>query len=217
MYFNSQFTDFFKGLAAHNDRDWFQANKKIYENEVKKPFYQLVNDLLSATNSKIQVKDAVFRINRDIRFSKDKSPYQLHVSAIISDGGRKDMQYPGLYIQLSAHQQWIGGGMYMPDKDNLLKIRKAIIADPKKFQKLIDDKNFASVYGTIKGDKNKILPKELKGLADDNPWVYNKQFYFMAEYEDENLPCREDLLPFILQHYKASEKLNRYFADIIST
>ena len=215
MYFNQEFTNFFKGLAAHNDRDWFQDHKKTYEKEVKKPFQQLVSDLLSATRSKALVKDCVFRINRDIRFSKDKSPYQLHVSAVISDGGRKDMQIPGLYLQLSAVELHIGGGMYMPEKDNLLKIRKAIIADPARFERLLKNKNFVQHFETIKGDRNKILPKEVKGLADDNPWVYNKQFYFMTEYADEKIPLRKDLLAFILEHHAAGQEFNAYFAEII--
>lgn len=216
MYFSSEFVDFFKGLAAHNDRDWFLGNKKTYENHVKKPFQQLVADLLEATGSSLPVKDCVFRINRDVRFSNDKSPYKLHVGGVISDGGRKNMQIPGLYLHLSAEEQFIGGGMYMPDKDNLLKIRKAIIDDPKRFEKLLKNKNFVRIYNTIKGDKNKILPKELKGLADDNEWVYNKQFYFMAEYKDETIPIRKDLFAFIMEHHAAGQEFNAYFSEIIS-
>ena len=125
------------------------------------------------------------------------------------------MQIPGLYLQLSAVEQHIGGGMYMPEKDNLLKIRKAIIADPARFERLLKNKNFVQHFETIKGDRNKILPKEVKGLADDNPWVYNKQFYFMTEYADEKIPLRKDLLAFILEHHAAGQEFNAYFAEII--
>jgi uncharacterized protein (TIGR02453 family) len=215
MYFSSEFTDFFKGLAANNHRDWFNDNRKIYENQVKKPFQQLVADLIEATNSSLQVKNAVFRINRDIRFSKDKTPYQLHVSAVISDGGRQNMQIPGLYVHLSAVEHHIGGGMYMPDKENLMKIRQAIIARPKKFENLLKDKDFASLYESIEGDKNKILPKEIKHLAEKSPWVFNKQFYFMAEYNDENLPLRKDLLPFIMKHHEGGRRFNDFFKKAI--
>lgn len=215
MYFTPQFANFFKGLAAHNDRDWFNDNRKIYEKEVKKPFQALTADLLEATNSKALVKDCVFRINRDIRFSKDKTPYQLHVSCIISDGGRKDMQIPGLYLHLSAEEHHIGGGMYMPEKENLMKIRQAIIHNPKQFEKLVNNAGFTNIFGELKGEKNKILPKELKGLADDNPWVFFKQFYFMKEYHDEKLTLKPDLLSFILEHHRIGKELNNYFAEII--
>lgn len=103
----------------------------------------------------------------------------------------------------------------MPEKDNLLKIRKAIIADPARFERLLKNKNFVQHFETIKGDRNKILPKEVKGLADDNPWVYNKQFYFMTEYADEKIPLRKDLLAFILEHHAAGQEFNAYFAEII--
>ena len=216
MYFTEDFTKFFKGLAAHNDRDWFNDHKKDYEEYVKAPFQNLVADLIDATNSKLEIKDSVFRIYRDVRFSKDKTPYQLHVSAIVSDGGRKNMQIPGLYLHLSAEEHHIGGGMYSPDKENLMKIRKAIIANPKKLEKLLADEDFKRIYTTLKGDKNKILPKEIKGKDAGNPWVYNKQFYFMAEYHDEGIPLRKDLLEFILSHHRAGENFFNYFAKILS-
>jgi len=216
MYFTSEFTQFFKGLAANNHRDWFNDNRKMYENQVKKPFQGLVADLIDATNSTLQVKDAVFRINRDIRFSKDKTPYQLHVSAVISNGGRKNMQIPGLYIHLSALEHHLGGGMYMPDKENLMKIRKAIIDDPSAFDKLLAEKRFTSLFATVMGEKNKILPKEIKKEGANLPWVFNKQFYFMAEYRDESVPLREDLLSFILQHHEAGSALNSFFVKAMN-
>ncbi|MCB9260834.1 MAG: DUF2461 domain-containing protein [Flavobacteriales bacterium] len=210
MYFNKAFVDFFKGLAANNNREWFLDNKKIYDKEVKKPFEQLVADLIEATGSKLLVKDATFRINKDIRFSKDKSPYKLHVGAVISDGGRKDMTIPGMYLHLSAEEQWIGGGMYMPEKNQLEQIRMAIANNPKTWDKMLQNPDFIKFYTSIKGEKNKILPKELKEFGD-NEWVYNKQFYYMAEYHDQQIPTKPDLLPFIMQHYEAGKEFISFF------
>src|SRR5690606_31023698 len=90
MYFDKDYLDFFKELAANNNRDWFHANKKRYENSVKKPFATFVTDTISKVKDEydskldLEVKNSVFRINRDIRFSNDKSPYKLHSAAIIS-------------------------------------------------------------------------------------------------------------------------------------
>ena len=152
-YFNQSFIDFFKGLAANNSKEYFDEHRKTYEKEVKKPFHKLLLDLKDELAkhdpniAKLELKNALFRINRDIRFSKDKSPYNLHVSAVVSPYGRKDMQYPGLYIQLSIDECHFGGGMYMPDKDNLLKIRKHIGENPKAIDKLLKEPKFKKVYG----------------------------------------------------------------------
>ncbi|MFT5479419.1 MAG: hypothetical protein ACI9NN_000376, partial [Bacteroidia bacterium] len=147
--------------------------------------------------------------------AKDKTPYKLHVGAVISDGGRKDMQIPGLYVQLSVEEQWMGGGMYMPDKENLFKIRQAIANEPEKWEKLISDKKFVELFGSIKGEKNKILSKDVKALNSDNPWLFNKQFYCMAEYKDEKIPLRKDLLSFILNHQVVASGVNDFLKSAI--
>lgn len=214
-YFSEEFINFFKGLAAHNEKEWFQANKKTYQNEVKKPFEQLLADLIDRTGSDLLVKNAVFRINRDIRFSKDKSPYKLHVGAVVSDGGRKNMEIPGLYLQLSAEEQWIGGGMYAPGKETLSRIRHAIADAPKKWDAMLNNPSFKKTFKTIKGERNKILPPDLKEKANEFEWVYNKQFYFMAEYKDSKIPLREDLLDFIMEHYEAGKEFNSFFAKLV--
>lgn len=212
MYFTQDFSQFFKDLAAHNNREWFAANKKRYIKHVKEPFEALVADLIQATGAKVPVKDAVFRIYRDVRFSKDKTPYQLHASAIISDGGRKSMQVPGMYVHLSAQEQHIGGGVYMPEKEELARIRHAIIQNEKAFEDQIQNKKFKSLYSGILGERNKILPKEFRDMKlSESSWVYQKQFYFMADYDDESLPLRKDLLPFILEHHSAGLSMNTFF------
>ncbi len=215
-YFNQQFIDFFKGLAANNSKDYFDENRKIYQKEVKDPFYQLVADCIAETGKidsnikSLEVKNAVFRINRDIRFSKDKTPYNLHVSAAIGPQGRKNMEYPGLYLQLNIDQCHFGGGCYMPSKENLSRIRQYIIDQPKAVEKALANKDFKRVYGNLsEGDKNKILPKEFKAFGDQYPLLYNKQFFYMAQHDNgENIILKDDLLDFIIDHYKAGQSWN---------
>ena len=221
-YFNSSFVEFFKGLAANNSKEYFDEHRKTYEKEVKKPFHKLILDLSQELSKfdpaigQLELKNALFRINRDIRFSKDKSPYNLHVSAVVSPYGRKDMQYPGLYIQLSVDECHFGGGMYMPDKDNLMKIRKFIGENPKEFDKLLKDKAFTKVYGSLaKSESNKILPKELKQYSDSHPLIFNKQFYYMAQHPGEKTVLREDLIPFIVSHYQAAQNWDAFFKKIL--
>ncbi len=218
-YFTAKFPKFFKDLSKNNNRDWFQDNKKLYEDEVKKPFYAFVEDLISAVGKiegelNLEVKNAVFRINRDTRFSKDKTPYKLHVGAIVSKGGRKNMQVPGLYIQLSSTEHHIGGGSYMPDKNNLVKIRKAIAKDPTAFRKILKNKKFKTYFPDgIQGEKNKILPKEFKPFADDIPELFRKQFYVMSNHKGMKFVQQDDLLKVVMNHYKATAELNNFIRN----
>ena len=100
IYFTKDFIGFFSDLENNNNRDWFHENKKRYETSVKGPFESLVSALISELSKvypemTITPKDAIFRINRDIRFSKDKSPYKTHMAALISPGGKKDKTTSG--------------------------------------------------------------------------------------------------------------------------
>ena len=214
-YFNQAFIDFFKGLAANNHKDYFDENRKIYHKEVKDPFYQLVADTIAEIGKldknvkELQVKNAVFRINRDIRFSKDKTPYNLHVSAAISPTGRKNMEYPGMYLHLNIDKSHFGGGCYMPSKENLTKFRQFIIDHPSEIKKALTNKAFVSTYKELQpGEKNKILPKEFKAFGEKHPLLFNKQFYYMADYPGEETILRKDLLPFIVNHYQAGDSWN---------
>lgn len=219
QYFTEGFNNFFKGLAANNHKDWFHEHKKTYEKEVKQAFARFLTDLIQNIRTQydstldLEVKNAVFRINRDIRFSKDKTPYKLHRSAVISQTGRKNMQIPGLYIQFGVGEVWLGGGMYKPDKENLLLIREHIAKNPKQVQELLADPAFQRLYGTIQGEQIKRIPKAFKEAHAIQPLIANKQFYFMAEYTDnESLLLREDLMDWVLNHYKIGRAWNQFFS-----
>ncbi len=217
-YFDNDFLDFFEGLSNNNNKDWFHNNKKIYEQKIKKPFYQLINDVIETIQTNydkdldLEVKNAVFRINRDIRFSKDKTPYKTHVAAVVSRGGRKDLLYPGLYIHLGLGELSLGGGCYQPDKHILQSIREHIATHPKKLNAILNNKEFKDTYGGIKGAKNKRLPKEFIDVAESIPLIANKQFYVMANYSSEHI-LREDLLDFIIQHYEVSTQWNSFLKE----
>ncbi|MBK8279162.1 MAG: DUF2461 domain-containing protein [Saprospiraceae bacterium] len=205
-YFDENFLKFFKSLNKNNHKEWFNKNKSTYEASVKKPFEKLVADLIFKMQKlhpgfQCEVKDAVFRINRDIRFSKDKTPYKTNVSAVICHGGRKNMTNPGLYLELAPGNLSIYGGVYQPDKEQLSKIRTAIATSPKEIKKLKADKKFSETFGHIKGEVNKVLPPEFKEAAKVESLIANKQFYFNATYNNDQLILADDLVPFIMKHY----------------
>lgn len=205
---------YLKDLSKNNNRDWFHQNKKRYETNVKKPFYNLITELAQAQGYNLQAKDAVFRINRDIRFSKDKSPYKTNVGAIISEYGRKGKEQPGFYIHIETGSLMIGGGSYFVDKDALQKIRQHIQNNLSTFNNIINNKDFVEKFGNIKGDKNVRIPKEFKETAEQQALIANKQFYFMAELAPDNV-VREDLVSFIVSYFKAGQPLNDFLQEAI--
>lgn len=220
-YFTQDYIDFFIELSRNNHKDWFDANRKRYETIVKKPFYAFVDAVigeLKKTDRSISMtaKDAVFRINKDIRFSADKSPYKLHMAASISNTHKKDFQNPGIYFQFSAEGIFIASGIYQPDKPTLESIRNHIAHHLQKFDKLLKDKDFKKYFhGEIQGEKNKIVPKDLKEAAGKQPYIYNKQFYYASEYDAPEKIFDKKLLQLIVQHYHAAEPMNKFLKEAL--
>ncbi|MCB0795195.1 MAG: DUF2461 domain-containing protein [Flavobacteriales bacterium] len=215
-WFSPGFNRFFKDLAANNNREWFQANKKRYVQDVKEPFEAFVEAIIKevAKHDKrvnITPKEAIFRIHRDIRFSKDKTPYKLNCSALVSAGGRKDMSTPGMYFELGPEHIRTYGGQYMPDKDALLRIRNKIVKDPGAFRKLYSQERFKELFGAIRGEKNKVLPKEFKTVAELEPLMYNKQFYFFSQLPASKV-SDPDLVKLFMERYSVMRPLNDYLA-----
>ena len=189
-YFTPDFLEFFKELAANNNKDWFDENRKRYHENIKKPFEDFVTAVINEmrkTDKELNVtyKDCIFRINRDIRFSKDKSPYKLNRSAAISRGGRKDHTTPGLYFEITPEHVRVYTGIYGMDKNQLQEVREEIAENLTKFNKLINEKKFKESYGEIHGEKNARIPKEFQEAGEKQPLIYNKQFYVYTSFPPE--------------------------------
>jgi uncharacterized protein (TIGR02453 family) len=215
-YFTSHFFDFFKQLAPNNNREWFHAHKYEYETFVKTPIQNFTEDVLRKLQtidtrfSTLTYKDCLFRINRDIRFSKDKSPYKLHMGIIFSPKGKNYKEYPGLYVELNPEHIRIYGGIYSPDKITLEKIRRLIMQNPKKFAAIINNKEFTDTFGNILGDKNKRLPKDIMEAAQRQPLLFNKQFYFYNELPVE-VALKDNFSEIIVSHYKVAVRFFQFF------
>lgn len=220
VYLTKEFVAFFEDLARNNNRDWFHANKKRYENTVKKPFQNFVGALIEAfkavePDTSITNKEAIFRIHRDIRFSKDKTPYKLHASATISTTHKKDFTNPnGIYVEITPEHIRQYSGVYGPDKEMLLKIRRAIAAQPDKFARLIENKYFKKTFSTIQGEQHKRIPKEFKAAHAQQPLIANKQFYYYSTL-DINMIDSDDLIDQLIAHYKVARPVNEFFAEAL--
>jgi len=219
-YFDQDFQNFFSELEKNNNKDWFDKNRKRYEKSVKIPFTKFIDELIGLINEddpevRIQAKEAIFRINRDVRFSKDKSPYKTHMSAIISHGGRKDKSVPGIYVQLDHKEIRFYGGAHMVDKDQLYKIRKAIANDLQKFQKLIDDPVFKMKFGKIHGEQNKRIPEEFQTAYKVQPLIANKNYYYYAIL-DRKYITKNKLPGVIMDYYFVAKSLKNFFANALN-
>lgn len=219
-YFDPDFLEFFKELAPNNHKDWFDENRKRYHQVIKDPFYAFVDELIpeiakiDKQDYDISAKDCVFRINRDIRFSKDKSPYKLKMSAVISPGGKKNKVYPGIYFEMGPEDFRIYGGVFGLDKDQLYDIRESISNNLSQFNKLISETKFKTEYGEILGEKNKIIPKEFKETGAKQDLIYNKVWYFYKKFDPEII-LQDDFKQIILDHYKISKPVKDFFVKAL--
>lgn len=212
-HFSREFVSFFKNLSANNTSEWFNANKSIYDLHVKKPFESFVADVIDVLKKhdrkiNMTAKEAIFRINRDTRFSKDKSPYKTNMSAAVSAGG-KNPAFPGLYLEVNHEGLTVMGGAYMIEKENLLKLRQTISANMKDFQKLVRDKKFVAYFGKIEGEKHKLLSEEFKPIALKEPLIANKQFYFSAKLPAKSV-TDDKLLKTIEEYYLTAKPINEF-------
>ncbi|WP_339711060.1 DUF2461 domain-containing protein [uncultured Kriegella sp.] len=217
----SAYTSFFKELSNHNNKEWFYANKKWYEQDVKKPFLNLLNGLipqLMEWDDRIlsDPKKAVFRINKDIRFSKDKSPYHLIMKAGFSPQGKKSI-YPGYYLGIDSDKVHVGGGLFMLQPQHLKIVREKIAKDTDAFLKIISSKDFKTAFSALKGEKSKRLDKGLLDSAEKTALMYNKQFYAMAEFPLQDHYSSDNLSQFILGYFEKIRPLNSYLNTALIT
>lgn len=219
-FFTPDFLQFFIELAPNNHKDWFDLNRKRYEKSVKEPFKEFVEHIIKeiaktdASFKDLEAKDCIFRINRDIRFSKDKTPYKMNVSAVVAPEGKKSKAVNGIYFEFGPEHVRVYGGIYEIDKDDLLTVREGIANDLKGFQEAYSNPRFKKVFGTILGEKNKVIPKELKEAADKEPLIFNKQWYFYAQFDAETVldPKLDQLL---LDCFEAGKPVEHYFNKLI--
>lgn len=180
---------FLKNLEENNNREWFQVHRQDYE-IAKASFEKLCQEILSAlaevqedlVNTK--VKDCIFRINRDIRFSKDKSPYKKFFSAAFGPGGRSSGRID-FFLQIQAgNQSSLGGGMWEPTAAHLAAFRQEIDYNPEHLKDIIDAPEFSSYYNNISGEKVKKMPKGYSADHPDIELLKYKQLFFYHKYSD---------------------------------
>ena len=166
---------FLDDLKVNNNRDWFVENKKRYE-AFKKDYQQLVTDLLDAMKpldpslEMLEVKNCTFRINRDIRFSKDKTPYKSHLGIWLSSGA-KGLNRSGYYIHLEKGASFIAGGLYCPESEDLKKMRKEIAYFHDDLEAILEEKDFKREFGDFDRNEKDTLKNPPRGYDKEHPAI----------------------------------------------
>lgn len=164
---------FLKDLSKHNNKPWFDAHRQQYD-DAKKDFETFIQTLIDKHGRRdtyikeLTARNCLFRINRDIRFSKDKTPYKTNMGASISRGGRKSI-YAGYYFHLEPGQSFVGGGIWMPMPEETKKVRQEIDYCLDEFRKIVESKKFKTVYGGLYIDSETSLSRVPQGFEKDNP------------------------------------------------
>lgn len=213
--------DFLKKLKKNNSKEWFDNHRELYVN-AKENYLEFVTEVLTSMKSidtslvDIQPKNCVFRINRDIRFSNNKDPYKTNFGASFSKGGKK-IACAGYYFHLEPGTSFIGGGYWMPQGEDLQKIRQEIDYNFDEFQKIISSKAFVNYFDTLDSKEKLIRPP--KGYEKDNPaldFLQLKSFIVMASIDDKEL-LDKTIVTNVVAHFKAMKPLVDFLNRAIDT
>jgi uncharacterized protein (TIGR02453 family) len=215
IYFTKEFIQFFSELEKNNNSEWFHTNQKRYETHVKKPMLRLLTDLLAGLQKldweiDVDPKKCIGRINRDVRFSKDKTPYNVKIFGHIHKGSKTD-PVPVIAFQMGANEMGIMTGYYTPEKEKISSIRDKIKSETATFKKIYSDQVFVTMFGSICGERLKRIPPEYKETFEQEPLVANNQFYCVKKLNIDII-FTDELLPVLIDHYKAAKPLNDFLS-----
>lgn len=204
---------FLRALKRNNTRPWFQAHKNDYEEFVRFPMQCLIAALAGrmadiAPEFDFNPRRSIFRIYRDVRFSKNKAPYKTNIAASFDQRGRKGpTETPGLYLGIEPGEIYIGGGLYMPTGPQLKAIRASIADRPDEWLEVVENRTFRRVFGGIEGEK---LSRAPLGYPKDHPligYLTHRQFYtgvvreesacYSAKFLDTVVRVFNDILPLV--------------------
>ena len=199
--------EFLKLLSVNNNKEWFDNHRSMYL-EAKKNFEVFVQELIDGiiefepVLKGLEAKSCIYRINRDIRFSNDKSPYKTNFGALIMKGGRKSFfKYPGYYIHIEPDNCFLAGGAYMPLPDWLTAIREKISDQPNRFLKIINDAEFKKHFGELQGEKLKKAPKGFDPAHKQIELLKYINYYYSKQITDKQF-FEIDYIKYVLSMFR---------------
>jgi uncharacterized protein (TIGR02453 family) len=220
--FPTEGMEFLRKLKRNNNRDWFLPRKADYEQLVQRPMRSLIATLKlmlqpEAPEIRIDPMKSVFRLYRDVRFSKDKSPYKTHIAAsfdYVSGEGR--MSRPGLYLHISPDEVIAGGGFYMPTPEQVRAIRTSIVAKPDAFLKVVNEPKLKKRFGKLQGERLQRPPLGFRDSAELSEYLKHKQFYVITSYSPE-APCQAGFAKRLASDFLLALPLMKWLNDAILT
>ena len=220
-HYSPEAIKFFRGLKRNNNRDWFNARKELYERVVKAPSAALVaainEAMLRFAPENIQTpQKAMLRIYRDIRFSPDKRPYKIHQGIWWAREGLEKTSGGGFYFDVSSEQVTIAAGVYMPEREQLLAIRRHIESHHEEMRRLLASRKLRSLMGEMDGHK---LTRPPKGFSPDSPAIdllLNRQWGLSAHLPVD-AATKPTLLKEILKRFEAAAPLIAFLNAPLAT
>lgn len=205
---------FLEEIGKNNNKPWFEANKPLYQaamTEFEHFTDALIDEFRLADNLQdLRAKDCISRIYRDVRFSKDKSPYKTNLWASIAPGGKKNM-HMGYHVSIQPQgRTMLAGGMYEPSPENLYRFRQSIAEDAREFKQIIAEKAFQDYFGGIEGEKLKTAPQ---GFDKDHPEIdllKYKQVVVVRYFSDQQV-LANDFLSLVITGCRAMRPFLDYF------
>ena len=207
--------DFLTAIKCNNNRDWFIANRPAYlaaKDNFESFVQNIINEIImfEPIMKGLEAKSCVFRINRDIRFSNDKSPYKSHFGAFIVQGGKKNGdKFAGYYFHIEPGKSIMAGGAYTPPAPWLSAIREKISDSPNEFIKITKAKYFIKYFGSVDGEKLKTAPK---GYPKDHPHIelLKLKSYLVVNEATDKLVLSTDFQNHVINVFKTMKPLNDY-------
>jgi len=211
---SAQLFQFLKELKKNNTREWFNEHKPTFQNfhSEAKQFYQAVEDRLQQTDQ-IE-KHKVFRIYRDVRFSKDKTPYKTRFAGYFIRATQE--LRGGYYLNIEPGNCIVGGGFYGPESDDLKRIRKEFEQDDSEIRGILSDKKFKSTFGDLKGQELKSAPR---GFDPEHPaidLIRKKQFYVIRSFTDKEVQ-NPNFIDEVLETYLTIRPFFDYMSAVLTT
>ncbi len=205
---------FLKELDQNNTREWFTENKDRF-----KALESSVKDFFTAVMEKMKLHDDIermkmFRIYRDVRFSKDKTPYKTHFAGSYARAGAR--LRGGYYIQITPGDSFIATGFWNPEKEDLLRIRKELELDAEEFKAVINNEKFTEVWGHLIGEELKTAPKGFDKAHPDIDLIRKKQFIFIRKFSDKEV-LSKDFAIKVDESFKAIRPYFDLMSDILTT
>jgi uncharacterized protein (TIGR02453 family) len=213
MMIEPEVFSFFKLLAQNNNRSWFHENKKSYAN-VRQNIVDFSNDMESRLNLTDSIElGKLFRINRDVRFSKDKSPYKSNISGYFKRLGEE--RRGSYYFSFQPGNTFIGGGFYGPNKEDTFRIRKEFEMDDT-INAIIEASDFKKYFGELIGEGVATAPR---GFDKDHPnihWIRKKQWYVLRKFTDEQV-LDASFVDEVHKTYLAVRPFFDYMSEVLTT